>query len=51
MKACVHYYNIVSVDASSAGHILDQMKYVTECYRLSLLLHVKSGLQCYRFTS
>lgn len=32
MKACVHYYNIVSVEVSSADHILGQMKYVTEWY-------------------
>lgn len=30
MKACVHYYNIVSVEASSADHILYQIKYVLD---------------------
>lgn len=32
MKACVHYYKIVSVEASSADHIWGQMNYAAECW-------------------
>lgn len=36
MRTCVHYYNIVSVEAFLADHILGQMKYVMDFYRLTL---------------